>query len=406
VRAFSQEGDEVDKPARGPSECVNCGARLSPGERRCPTCGALVAGGRRQRRCLNCGTPAAQQAKTCLMCGAPLDRMPARGGLSGVSLFWVGVVALVAALAALGWNRWRGEQPAQVVVVPAASPSAQPPLGAAPATPTPTQPPTATTTPSATLTLTPEASATPIVHVVKSGETIIYIASYYGTSSDAIMKANGLDEAGARMLHIGQELVIPSTGPVGGPQPEGNAKPPQVIHEVASGETLSSIADKYDTSVESILAANKLSSPDLIYQGQELVVPLMPPTATPTPTPTSTLTPTPGPPFPAPALLSPADNAVFNGPDAAIVLDWASVGILNDDQVYLVEVETPIGKTPLTYTTQGTSWRLSADLWPSGQQQTLKWRVTVVGREDTSSEEQPVWRPLSPPAEWRRFVWQ
>jgi LysM repeat protein len=330
------------------------------------------------------------------MCGAPLDRMPTRGGLSGVSLFWVGVVALVAALAALGWSRWR-EQPAQVAVIPTASPTA---------TATPTRLPTATPAPSATLTLSPVASATPIVHVVRAGETIIYIASYYGTSADSILKANGLDETSARMLHVGQELVIPSTGPVGGPQPDDSQPPPQVIHEVASGETLSSIADEYDTTVEAILAANKLSSPDLIYQGQELVVPLMPPTATPTPTPTPTLTPTPGPPFAAPALLSPANNALFNGPDAVIVLDWTSVGILNDNQAYLVEVETPSGKTPLTYTTQATSWRLSADLWPSGRQRTLKWWVTVVGNEDTSGEGQPVWKPLSPPAESRRFVWQ
>ncbi len=343
------------------------------------------------------------------MCGAPLDQMPTRGGLSGVSLFWVGVVALAAALVALGWSRWREQQPSQVVVVmPTASAgaSAQPPLGRTPATPTRLQLPTVTPAPSATATSTPVASATPIIHTVKSGETIIYIASYYGTSPDSILKANGLDETGARMLHVGQELVIPSTGPVGGPQPQGNEKPPQAIHEVASGETLSSIADQYDTSVESILAANKLSSPDLIYKGQELIVPLMPPTATPTPTPTPTLTPTPGPPFPAPALLSPADNAVFSGPDAVIVLDWTSVGILNDDQAYLVEVETPSDKTPLTYTTQGTSWRLSGDLWPSGRQHTLKWRVTVVGREDTSSGGQEVWKPLSPQVEWRHFVWQ
>jgi LysM repeat protein len=330
------------------------------------------------------------------MCGAPLDRMPTRGGLSGVSLFWVGVVALVAALVALGWNRWR-EQPPQAAVFPTPSPTV---------TATATRPPTAMPAPSATVTPSPAASATPIVHVVKAGETIIYIAADYGTSPDAIMKANGLDESSARLLHVGQELVIPSTGPVGGPRPDNTQPPPQVIHEVASGETLSSIADKYDTTVEAILAANKLSSPDLIYKGQELVVPLMPPTATPTPTPTPTLTPTPGPPFPAPALLSPANDAVFNGPDAAIVLDWASVGILNENQAYLVEVEIPSAKTPLTYTTQGTSWRVSADLWPSGQQRTLKWRVTVVGQAGTTADGQPVWKPLSQPAESRSFVWQ
>ncbi len=351
------------------------------------------------------------------MCGAPLDQMPTRGGLSGVSLFWVGVVALVAALAALGWNRWR-EQPApvQVAVIQTASPRAQPSLGTAQsplgsaqpsfgtAAATPTRLLTATPAPSATS--TPVASATPIIHAVKAGETIIYIASYYGTSADSIMKANGLDETSARMLRVGQELLIPSTGPVGGPQPDSSQPPPQVIHEVASGETLSSIADEYGTSVEAILAANQLSSPDLIYKGQELVVPLMPPTATPTPTPTPTLTPTPGPPVPAPALLSPAANAVFNGPDAVIVLDWTSVGILSEDRAYLVEVEIPSGKAPLRYTTQGTSWRLSADLWPSGRQRVLKWRVTVVERSGTTPEGQPAWKPLSPPTESRSFVWQ
>jgi LysM repeat protein len=332
------------------------------------------------------------------MCGAPLDRMPARGGLSGVSLFWVGVVALAAALAALGWNRWREQPPqSQAALIPTAS------LTAAA---TPTRLPTATPAPSVTLTATPVASATPIVHVVKAGETIIYIASDYGTSPESIMKANGLDESSARLLHVGQELVIPSTGPVGGPEPDSTQPPPQVIHEVASGETLSSIADQYDTSVEAILAANKLSSPDLIYKGQELVVPLMPPTATPTPTSTPTLTPTPGPPFPTPALLSPANNAEFNGPDAAIVLDWTSVGILDKDQAYLVEVEIPSSKTPLTYTTQGTSWRLSADLWPSGRQRTLKWRVTVVGQAGTTADGQPMWKPLSQPTESHSFVWQ
>jgi len=386
----------VGVQGRGPSECVNCGARLSSGERRCPTCGALVSGGRRQRRCLNCGTPAAQQAKTCLMCGSSLDRMPVRGGLFSVSWLWVGVVALVAALVAVGWVRWR-EQPRPVVTAPTVTPTA---------TTTPTLPPTATPVPSPTNSPSPVPSPTPIIHIVQSGETIVYIASYYGITPETVMKANRLDEASARLLRPGQELLIPSTGPVGGPIPGSTQQPPQVIYEVQSGETLSSIADQYDTTVEAILAANRLDSPDLIYEGQELIIPLMPPTATPTLTPTPTPTATPGPPYPAPNLLSPANDAVFQGQDAVIVLNWTSVGILTDNQAYRVELETPASTAPVTYTTQGTAWRLPSDLWPGGRRRTMTWRVTVVQQATSTPDGQPVWEPLSLPTETRRLVWR
>jgi hypothetical protein len=175
---------------------------------------------------------------------------------------------------------------------------------------------------------------------------------------------------------------------------------------VESGETLSSIADEYDTNVEAILAANELDSPDLIYVGQELVVPLMPPTATPTPSPTPTPTTTPSPPYPAPDLLSPAEGAVLEGEDAVILLTWTSVGILRDNQAYLVELETPARITPVTYTTQGTSWRLPSDLWPTGRRRTLTWRVTVVQQTGPPEVGPAAWEPLSPPTRTRHFEWR
>ncbi len=377
-------------------ECVNCGTRLPSEATRCPVCGAVARGGHQQRRCPNCGTPAAQRARTCLMCDAPLDREPGRDGLASVSWPWIGAVALIAALIFVGWSHWRN-QPQPVAAVPKA-------ISSATATPTPT--PTGTPTPIPSATSSPVPSPTPIIHVVQSGETIIYIASYYGTTSEAIMKANGLDETLARLLRPGQELLIPSTGPVGGPVPGRTAQPPQVIHEVESGETLSSIADEYDTNVEAILAANELDSPDLIYVGQELVVPLMPPTATPTPSPTPTPTTTPGPPYPAPDLLSPAEDAVLEGKDAVVLLTWTSVGILRDNQAYLVELETPARIAPVTYTTQGTSWRLPSDLWPTGRRRTLTWRVTVVQQTSPTSSGPAAWEPLSPPTETRHFEWR
>lgn len=379
------------------SECVNCGAKLSSNAKRCHVCGAPAPAVSQQRRCPNCGTPAAQRAETCLMCNAPLDHMPFRRGLTSVWVPWIAAVALIAALTVIGWNHWHRQAPS-VAALPTTTARLDHTPTSVPPTPTPTYTPSATPT--------SVASPTPIIHEVQSGETVIFIASYYGTSPEDIMEANGLDEDSARLLQSGQKLLIPSTGPVGGPVPQGTQQPPLVIHEVVSGETLISIAYDYDTTVETIMAANNLDSPDLIYVGQQLLVPLLPPTSTPTPYPSPTPSSTPGPPYSAPTLLSPADGALFEEEGAAIVLTWASVGILRQDQAYLVELETPGSGSPVTHTTQGTSWRLPSELWPTGPLRTLAWRVTVVQGVNPDSDQPTEWNPRSLPSETRQFTWQ
>ena len=382
-------------------ECANCGARLRQAATHCHLCGTARQTHHRQRRCPNCGTPAAQKAQTCLMCDAPLDRVPIRGGLASASWLWAGAVVLAVlavALVVVGWNYWQN-QGQLLGVAPIATPTSTD-------TPRPVLVATAAPTITPTATPSPLPSSTPIFHEVQSGETVIYIASYYGTSPEAIMEANSLDETSVRLLRPGQQLLIPSTGPVGGPVLGSIAQPPQLIHEVASGETLISIAIDYDTTVEAILAANNLDSPDLIFEGQQIIVPLGNPTATPTLTPTMTPSSTPAPPYPAPHLLSPADGAEFEGENAVVVLTWASIGILRDNQAYLVELETPAHVAPVTYSTQGTTWRLPSNLWPPGQRGTLAWRVTVVQGTNPTSDETPEWEPLSPASETRNLVWR
>lgn len=77
-------------------------------------------------------------------------------------------------------------------------------------TPSPTAPPSPT--PTATATAAPTATPAPTsapsrrVHVVESGETLLEIAENYGVSVDALMEANGIDDADT--LAVGDELVI------------------------------------------------------------------------------------------------------------------------------------------------------------------------------------------------------
>ena len=111
-------------------------------------------------------------------------------------------------------------------------------------------------------------------HRVEAGDTIYWLAAQYGTSPEAILHANGLDEQGARSLDIGQELLIP-IGPDRDDRQQA-ALSPGIVHQVQAGEALIIIAQQYGTTVETLMAANGLEDAELILAGQELMVPLPP----------------------------------------------------------------------------------------------------------------------------------
>lgn len=74
--------------------------------------------------------------------------------------------------------------------------------------------------------------------------------------------------------------VVPSPSvirPVLSPSP---TPPPPIVYVVKYGDTLIDLAQRYQTTVEAIMAANNLADPHMIKMGQELFIPR------PTPTPT------------------------------------------------------------------------------------------------------------------------
>ncbi|MCX6028922.1 MAG: LysM peptidoglycan-binding domain-containing protein [Chloroflexi bacterium] len=126
------------------------------------------------------------------------------------------------------------------------------------------------------------------VHVVRPGETLSTIARLYGVSPAAIADANNL--LNPSLIFAGQRLTIPQVGPVDGS-----------THVVRPGETLTSIARRYDVDPAQLAAANGLWDPNRIFVGQVLRIPgPRPTTPAPTPRPTA-LVPTPIPPRPTPA---------------------------------------------------------------------------------------------------------
>ena len=252
-----------------------------------------------------------------------------------------------------------------------------------------------------------------LTHIVQAGESLTSIATDYGTTVEAIVAANRIEDP--RSLRTGQELIIPLAGSVGGPTPVPGAPtaPPRgtevVVHVVQPGDSLLGIALQYDTSVEVIMTANDLADAQWIFAGQELLIPLGTPTPVPTPTPRPKPTPTAGPPYAAPDLLDPAEGETFRGEEADIVLNWASVGILAEDEWYILRLRLmtePVYQHPSVWT-KTTSWRVPALLRPSVEAEShlFRWDVTVVRHTGTRPDGQPDGMAISPMSATRSFFW-
>lgn len=108
------------------------------------------------------------------------------------------------------------------------------------------------------------------VHVVGYGESLTAIAARYGTTVEAIVRANEM--VNPNFVYAGQHLTIPA----GSDSPSATASAAsteEAYHVVGVGETLSSIAARYGVSLADIKLANNISNTDFIYVGQRLRIP-------------------------------------------------------------------------------------------------------------------------------------
>lgn len=101
-----------------------------------------------------------------------------------------------------------------------------------------------------------------LYYTVKPGDTVLGIAEKFGLQPETLMWSNSLIEQNPDRLSIGDQLrILPVDG---------------VLHVVKRGDTLSSIAEKYDADMQAIVAyaANGMSSvDDALPIGKEIVVP-------------------------------------------------------------------------------------------------------------------------------------
>jgi LysM repeat protein len=120
-------------------------------------------------------------------------------------------------------------------------------------------------------------SGTP--YVVRPGDTLASIAAANGSTTQALINANGL--ANPDLLRTGQKLIIPHgtaalpTSGMAALQPAsplaGPTRSPTYV--VQRGQTLAQIARLLGVSLAAIVNANGLSNPDRIYSGMVLRIP-------------------------------------------------------------------------------------------------------------------------------------
>ena len=105
-------------------------------------------------------------------------------------------------------------------------------------------------------------------YIVQSGDTLTSIAIRFDTTVQAIVDLNDLENP--NLIYVGEILKIPTDS-------RGNIAVPSTrqymtTYIVQNGDTLSSIAQKFDTTVQSIVSINNISNLNLIYTGEILKI--------------------------------------------------------------------------------------------------------------------------------------
>lgn len=100
-------------------------------------------------------------------------------------------------------------------------------------------------------------------YVVKKGDSLYSIASINNTTVNKIKELNNLS---SNVLQIGQLLKLPTSSI------EDNTVENQNMYVVKKGDSLYSISNKYNTTVDNIKKLNNLSS-NILQIGQKLIIP-------------------------------------------------------------------------------------------------------------------------------------
>ncbi|WP_126425241.1 LysM peptidoglycan-binding domain-containing protein [Brevibacillus marinus] len=112
----------------------------------------------------------------------------------------------------------------------------------------------------------PISPGTHVVYTVRSGDSLSSIADQFGTSVPALLQANALYPpiTDPNLIYPGQVIVarIP-----------GMSQQSAVLYQVAQGDTLFRIGERFSVGVDLLAALNQLQDPDFLRVAQLLTIP-------------------------------------------------------------------------------------------------------------------------------------
>jgi LysM repeat protein len=105
--------------------------------------------------------------------------------------------------------------------------------------------------------------------LVKSGDSLSKIAKEHGVDINSIKKVKYEDIPNKNNIAVGDVVIIPTSKVV---IAQKTAAPAPVYYNVKSGDSLTKLAQKYNTTLAKIQAWNNIKNPNLIKVGQKLRV--------------------------------------------------------------------------------------------------------------------------------------
>jgi LysM repeat protein len=353
--------------------------------------------------CPTCGTKVTENATRCVVCGTELRKgsvSKSKKTSAQITLSLPIAILLLVVFTLLSAGLTYGA----VRLVP--TPEKPTP------TSSPTITPTQTNTPEPTATFTPEPTFTPlppVEYTVVEGDTCAVLAYYYNVSVRSIIELNNLGVE--CILPVGQTILIPQPTPTPTPEATQTLSPAEatdaactkVNYTVEENDTLSSISENYQVSMQAIKEYNGLPS-DTVFDGQVLIIPLCERVSF-GPTPTNT----PPPPYPAPNLLLPQDGAVFTLANDTVTLQWASVGQMEENEYYqvtVVDITDGTGLRKIVDYVNDTKYVIPSTFRPTeSSPHIIRWWVTTVRDLGITSSGETQYESAGAESIKRSFTW-
>lgn len=103
-----------------------------------------------------------------------------------------------------------------------------------------------------------------IIYIIQKGDTLYSLAKKYDLTVDEICAYNSISNAAK--VKLGQTIRIPN-------KKVSTSASGATSYKVESGDTLFSIAKKFDTSIDSIRKANNMTEKSVLMSGKTLIIP-------------------------------------------------------------------------------------------------------------------------------------